>query len=168
MRCVRYSVAMSLDGYIAGPNGEFDWIPMDPEIDFNAMFKRYDALLMGRKSYDAAQQQGGTGGMGMQAYVFSKTLSKAKGAVVSADVKATVTDLKKKPGKDIWLFGGGELFRSLLALGLVDEMEVAIVPVLLGRGLPMLPSPAELAKLKLTSHRVYQKTGTVLLGYAVK
>jgi dihydrofolate reductase len=167
MRRVRYSVAMSLDGYIGGPQGEFDWIPMDPDIDFGALFKPYDTVLMGRKSYEAAQKQGGVGMPGKQVHVFSKTLRQAKGAIVSADPKATVTGLKKKKGKDIWLFGGGELFRSLLALGLVDEVEVAIIPVLLGRGLPMLPSPAESAKLKVMSHRVYEKTGTVLMRYAV-
>jgi dihydrofolate reductase len=174
MRLVRYSVATSLDGYIGGPKGEFDWIPMDPDIDFGALFKRYDTRLMGRKSWDEAQKVGGGGGGGgmskMPTYVFSKTLRQAdcRDAVVSADPKAVVTDLKKKKGKDIWLFGGGELFRSLLALGLVDEVEVGLVPVILGRGLPMLPSPAEFAKLKLTSHRVYEKTGTVLLRYAVR
>ena len=87
---------------------------------------------------------------------------------VSADPKSTVAALKKEPGKDIWLFGGGELFRSFVDLGLVDGMEVAIVPVLLGGGLPMLPAgKLLLSKLKLTSHRVYEKTGTVLLHYAM-
>ena len=171
MRRIRYAVAMSLDAYIAGPKGEFDWIPMDPDIDFGALFKEFDTLLMGRKSYEAAQKVGGGGAMpGMQAYVFSKTLRQAdcRDATVSADAKATVTALKQKPGKDIWLFGGGELFKSLLDLGLVDAVELGIVPVLLGGGLPMLPSPARSAKLELTSHKVYEKTGTVLLTYAVR
>jgi len=172
MRRVRYSVAMSLDGYIAGPKGEFDWIPMDPDIDFGALFKDFDTILMGRKSYEAARKQGGGGGAmpGMQAYVFSKTLRQADcpDAIVSADPKATVTALKQQPGKDIWLFGGGELFKSLLQLGLVDVVELGIVPVLLGRGLPMLPNITKSAKLKLIEHRVYEKTGTILVKYAVK
>ena len=172
MRRVRYSVAMSLDGYIAGPKGEFDWIPMDPDIDFGALLKEFDTLLMGRKSYEAAQKQRGGGGAmpGMQAYVFSRTLRQAdcRDATVSADAKTTVTALKQKPGKDIWLFGGGELFKSLLDLGLVDAVQLGIVPVLLGGGLPMLPSAARSAKLELTSHKVYEKTGTVLLTYAVR
>jgi dihydrofolate reductase len=86
---------------------------------------------------------------------------------VSDALEDTVKKLEAGPGKDIWLFGGGGLFRSCLDLGLVDSVEVAIVPVLLGGGLPMLPDPATRARLTLTRHRVYQKTGTVLLEYAV-
>jgi dihydrofolate reductase len=170
MRRVRYSVAMSLDGYIADAKGGYDWIIMDPDIDFSALFKDFDTVLMGRKSYEAARKQGGGGGKpGMQTYVFSKTLRQADcpDATVSDNPKEAVTALKQKKGKDIWLFGGGELFRSLLDLGLVDAVEVGIIPVLLGSGLPMLPSPATFAQLSLTKHRVYEKTGTVLLNYAV-
>jgi dihydrofolate reductase len=78
-----------------------------------------------------------------------------------------VEKLKAEPGKDIWLFGGGSLFRSLLALGLVDTVEVAVIPVLLGGGVPLLPDTEDRAKLKLTKHTVYEKTGTVVLEYAV-
>jgi dihydrofolate reductase len=70
-------------------------------------------------------------------------------------------------GKDIALFGGGELFRSLLAAGLVDELHFNVIPVLLGGGIPMLPPPANRGRLKLKKHRVYEKTGTVGLEYAV-
>ncbi|CAN5139260.1 dihydrofolate reductase family protein [soil metagenome] len=170
MRRVRYSVAMSLDGYIAGPKGEFDWILMDPDIDFGALFKDFDTVLMGRKSYEAARQQGGGGMPGMQAYVFSRTLRPADcpDVTVSDNPEGTLTAIKAKSGKDIWLFGGGSLFRSLLDLGMVDAVEVAIIPVLLGGGLPLLPHPARLAKLRLTKHRVYEKTGTVALEYAVE
>lgn len=170
MRPVRYSVAMSLDGYIADPTGGYDWIVMDPDIDFGALFKNFDTLLMGRKTYEMARAQGGGPAMrGMKSYVFSRTLLQedCPRVTVSADPKETVTALKQRQGKDIWLFGGGGLFQSLLALELVDAVQVAIIPVLLGGGVPVLPSPATRAELRLTSHRIYEKTGTVLLDYAV-
>jgi len=159
---------MSLDGYIADPNGGYDWIVMDPEIDFDAMFKRYDTVLMGRKSYDAAK--GSDYGMPKpNTYVFSKTLRQAdvKGVTVSDDPQKTVTELKNAAGKDIWLWGGGELFRSLLELKLVDALEVAVIPVLLGDGLPLLPKSNTRAKLVLTNQKLFKKTGTILLNYDV-
>ena len=75
--------------------------------------------------------------------------------------------MRAEPGKDIWLFGGGILFRSLLDARLVDQVEVGIMPVLLGGGVPLLPAPARRTKLKLTGHKVY-KTGIVGLTYDVQ
>ena len=170
MRKICYSVAASLDGYIAGPNGEIDWIPHDPDVDFAALFSRFDTALMGRKTYDVTRQQGGIGAFpGLQMYVFSKTLQQADcpGVTVASEVEATMAALRAEEGKDIWLFGGGELFRNLLDLRLVDSVEVAVVPVILGGGLPLLPPPGRLAKLRLTAHRVYERSGIVLLTYDV-
>ena len=171
MRRLRYQVATSLDGYIAGPNGEFDWITMDPDIDFAALFAQFDTAVMGRKTFLATLQQGGSGAMpGLDVVVFSRTLRQADYPAVSvviSDPAESVRSLKAKPGKDIWLFGGGELFRTLLEAGLVDTVEPAVVPVLLGAGIPMLPSPTSRTKLSLSGHRLYPKSGIVLLEYAV-
>lgn len=170
MRRVRYSVAMSLDGYIAGPQGESDWIVMDPDLDFNALFNAFDTVLLGRKTYETTTQGGAGGSMpGIQSYVFSRTLrpEDCPDAILSDNPEATIRDLKSKEGKDIWLFGGGSLFSSLLEQGLVDSVEVAIMPVLLGGGVPLMSPPSRQAKLKLTRQQVYEKTGTVLLEYAV-
>ena len=170
MRQVRYSVAMSLDGYIAGPNGESDWILMDPDIDFQTLFEGFDTIIMGRKTYEATSQPGSEGGMpGMQTYVFSRTLRPADhpSVTVSDNPQEAIKALKAQAGKDIWLFGGGSFFRGGLQLGLVDAIEVAIIPVLLGTGIPLLPQPATLAELKLVRHQVYEKTGTVSLEYSV-
>ena len=87
--------------------------------------------------------------------------------MVSHNVADAVNKLKAQPGKDIWLFGGGELFRSLLAAGVVDGVGVAVIPVMIGGGIPFLPAPAKHTKLELTEHKIYPKTGIVSLDYAV-
>jgi len=171
MRQVRYGVAMSLDGYIAGPHGEADWIVIDPDIDFGAMYKRFDTLLIGRKTFDAMQAMGGGGGTmpGVETVVISRTMRAADHPALTIvnEAEPFVTALKAKPGKDIWLFGGGTLFRSLLAAGLVDGVDAAVIPFLLGGGIPFLPAPASHTKLTLRKQRVYEKSGTVSLEYDV-
>ncbi len=171
MRRLRYQVATSLDGYIAGPHGEFDWIVMDPDIDFTELYAQFDTAVMGRKTFQTTLQQGGSGTMpGLDVVVYSRTLPAADYpdvSIVGTDPAESVRSLKAEAGKDIWLFGGGELFRTLLEAGLVDTVEPAVIPVLLGDGIPMLPSPALQTKLSLKRHRLYPKSGTVLLEYTV-
>jgi dihydrofolate reductase len=168
MRRIRYGVAMSLDGYIAGPGGEYDWIVQDPDIDFAAIAKQFDTYLIGRKTYEATGA--GTGsGRGVRSIVISRTLKPADHPklTIVADAERFVAELRRQPGKDIWLFGGGELFRSLLAAGLVDGVEVAVIPVLLGGGIPLLPPPSPQAVLTLRRHRIYERSGIVSLEYDV-
>ena len=171
MRRLRYQVAMSLDGYIAGPNGEFDWIVSDPDIDFAALFAQFDTVVMGRKTFIAGLQHGGNGSMpGLNVIVFSRSLNPADYPAVSViddDPVEHVRSVKARAGKDIWLFGGGELSTTLLNAGLVDTVEPAVVPVLLGGGIPMLLSPSARHKLTLTKHHRYAKSGIVLLEYKV-
>ena len=171
MRRIRYAVAMSLDAYIAGPDGASDWIIMDPEIDFGEMFDRFDTILMGRRTFEDAIARGGLGPLpGMKIVVVSRTIRPEDhpGITIIADrPEETLARLREEPGKDIWLFGGGSLFRSLLDARLVDAVEVAIIPVLLGGGTPLLPPPARQAKLRLVGSRAY-KTGIMSLEYAVE
>jgi dihydrofolate reductase len=171
MRLVRFGGAMSLDGYIAGPNGEYDWIVMDPEVDFAAMQAQFDTYLIGRKTFEAMANMGSDvkSVPGLQNIVLSRTLraSDYPQVTVKSDAERVVAELRAQPGKDIAIFGGGELFRSLLAVGLVDRVEVALIPVLLGGGIPLLPPPAGRALLRLRHQRVYEKTGTIGLEYDI-
>ncbi|HVS15539.1 MAG TPA: dihydrofolate reductase family protein [Thermoanaerobaculia bacterium] len=168
-RRLRYGVAASLDGFIAGPDGEYDWIVMDPAIDFGALFEEFDTAVMGRKTYEVLTAQGGDGAMpGLDVVVFSRTLptSTRPGIrILDDDPAGIVAALKAKPGRDIWLYGGGTLFRSLLDAGLVDTVEVAVVPVLLGAGVPLLP-PGATTKLVLADHKTLP-SGIVALSYSV-
>jgi dihydrofolate reductase len=170
-RRVRYAVAMSLDCFIAGPKGEADWIIMDPEIDFKAIYNQFDTMVMGRRTFEATKRAGGGGTTpGMQVFVFSRTLRQEDhpNVTIVDDPEKVIAELRSTPGKDVWLFGGGSLFRSFAELGLVDTIEVAVMPVLLGEGVPLLPSPTKRVALRLTGHKRYAQTGIMSLEYAVE
>ncbi|MGH9687554.1 MAG: dihydrofolate reductase family protein [Candidatus Acidiferrales bacterium] len=169
MRKIHYCVAMSLDGYIAGPNGEYDWIIEDPEIDIEADFKRFDTALVGRRTFDTMARENRMEIPGLHVIVFSRTLRQSdfpQVTVIAEKQKETVEALRKKPGKEL-LVWGAKLFHSLLEDGLIDALDIGVIPVLLGAGIPLLPPPATLKKLELTGHKIY-KSGIVGLQYAVK
>jgi len=171
MRRVRYSVAMSLDGFIAGPKGESDWIVMDPDLDFSALWAQFDTLLMGRKTYEAAVARLGLSMMkGKRIVVASRTLNPKdhpEVTVVPDLTKAEMKALRKQGSKDIWLMGGGVLFKHLLSLREVDSVEVTTIPVLLSAGVPLLPPIQERVALKLEMHKVY-RSSIVSLAYGVQ
>lgn len=165
-RRVRYQVACSLDGYIAGPSGEYDWIVVDPDIDFEAMYAQFDTFLMGRKTWETSRSFLA----GRNVVVVSRTLRQEDHPdvrIVSGDVRAAVDELRAAPGKDIWLFGGGQLFGTLLGTGQVDTVEPALIPIVLGGGIPMVPAGAPRVSLRYTGHRLYPKSGTMLMEYDV-
>lgn len=172
MRTVTYGAACSLDGFIAGPNGELDWLHFSPDV--NAVMSKYwktvDAVLMGRKTWEVAAGKGGGGGAmpGVKGYVFSRTLKKAPpGAqLVSDHAGDFVRELKAKKGKGICVMGGGDLARSLLAEGVIDEVGLNIHPILLGSGVPLFLDAGRRVSLELTENRTLQG-GCVLATYRV-
>lgn len=171
MRRVHYRVAASLDGFIAGPNGEIDWIVHDPSVDFAAVYSGFDTVLLGRRTYELTRQPGAPPWpAGWRIYVFSRSLKAADhpGVTVVSDASGPLVErLRAEQGRDIWLFGGGILFASLLSAGLVDAMEVALMPVLLGQGVPLLAPAAPRVPLKLT-RAVSSTVGIVNLHYELQ
>jgi dihydrofolate reductase len=171
MRRVLYRVATSIDGYIAGPRGEFDWIVPEPAIDLSAVYDTVDTVLLGRRTYELTRQPGAPPWpANWQIYVFSRTLvpNQHPGVtVISGDAGATVAGLRAGPGREIWLFGGGSLFRSLLEAKQVDIVEVVVSPVLLGGGVPLLETGGPLTPLTLAHSESYA-SGVVTLRYEVR
>ncbi len=170
MRRLRYGVAMSLDGFIAGPNGESDWMVADPELDYAAIHAQFDTLLMGRRTYEVARvRAAGWPDLGHRWIVVSRTLKPedCPGVVIlSSGVAGAVAALKAAPGKDIWLMGGGVLFRALLDAGLVDAVEVMLMPVLLGSGTPLLPEGRR-QSFHLEASKALP-SGIVMLSYSAR
>jgi len=160
---------MSLDGFIAGPNGEYDWIVPEPTLDLAKHYRGFDTLLMGRRTYELMLELGQTPkSMGMQAAVVSTTLDPSQHGdvrIIREDIEHAVAELKAKPGKDIWLFGGGALFRAMMDAGLVDAVELAVQPILLGSGVRVIPEGRRCA-LHLEACDRYPD-GTLMLRYAV-
>ncbi|MEA4903130.1 dihydrofolate reductase family protein [Desulfitobacterium sp.] len=169
MRRVRYQVACSLDGYIAGPNDEFDWITPETSFDFGALYAQFDTLLMGRRTYEIVRATG-ENFRTKQVIVASRSLRPEDYPdveIVSEGLKARVRELRAQPGRDIWLYGGGNLFSQLLTWNLVDTVELAVIPILLGGGVQLLPPCGARQYLTLTGHRAYPG-GMLLLEYEVR
>jgi dihydrofolate reductase len=165
---------MSLDGFIADGEGGTGWLVTDRTYDPGPFFASVDTVLMGRITFEAAVRQGMRAYPKLRNYVFSRSLRAGdypEVTVVSGDASDTVEALRRESGKDIWLCGGGILFRSLLTAGLVDTVELGVSPLLLGRaGIPMLACAPELpssVRLDLTrSHAL--PSGVLILEYAVR
>ena len=176
MRKIILQLAVSLDGFIEGPNGEYDWCFTDQDYGMTAFFQRIDSVFYGRKSYelvssieDATNDSAMPGFPKLKEYIFSNTLQTVKPSahLVSGDIQAAVTQIKKEPGKDIWLFGGASLTTSLLNMGLVDELSLAVHPIILASGKPLFHHIANRISLSLIQTQSYP-SGLVSLTYAMK
>ena len=160
MRKVILNVAASLDGFIEGPNGEFDWCPPPSEKDMSDFMDQIDTIFFGRKSFELV----GPSFPEKKLYVFSKTLHEIMGAdIIGQDITDRVLQIKNQPGKDIWLFGGAALLSSLLSANLVDELQLGQVPIVLGKGKPLFSGLEHRHHFNLKEAK--PRDGYVLLRY---
>src|SRR6185312_16895616 len=172
MRTVTYFVANSLDGFIARQDGSVDWLFMDQDYGMAEFFGTVDVAVMGRKTYDKALELSPADVLfpNMERYVFSRTKSKSESGAarfVSEDVETWTNRLREKPGKNIWLVGGGDLVRKFLQKHLVDEIVLTIHPRLLGSGISLFPQPYPETELELAHCHQYSM-GLVQVFYRVK
>lgn len=172
MRKLILGLAVSLDGFIEGPNGEFDWCFTDQDYGMNEFFQRVDALFIGRKSYEVMQKMGEGSVPGMpklEEYVFSTSMTSVKkdAVLISGNAIEEARKIKNSKGKDIWLFGGASLTASLMEAGLVDEFWLSVHPILLGSGKPLFEGLKDRVLLELIDSKTYS-TGLVSLTYTPK
>jgi len=168
MRKVILGVGISIDGYIARKNGAVDFLFIPDDYPIGEFAKNCDIALMGRKTFDVSRKMGGSFGDSLRPYVFSrkKAAGERQGVTYTRQTPARLlAALRKQPGKDIWLMGGGEMARAFLKADLVDELYLGIVPVLLGSGIPLFPAGFPQREFELLENKTYSK-GLVSLRYA--
>jgi dihydrofolate reductase len=167
MRKVILGLGISLDGYIARPDGAVDFLFMPKDYSMGPFFKSVDTALMGRKTYEVALKMGENFGGSMFSYVFSRTLPSGERdgiTFTSASPAALVGQLRRSRGKHIWLMGGGELVRDFLKADLVDELSIGVVPVLIGAGIPLFPPGFPQRNFALEKNKTFSQ-GLIALTY---
>jgi dihydrofolate reductase len=169
MRNVVLGLGISVDGYIARLDGAVDFLFMPKDYSMGPFFATIDTMVMGRKTYDVSLKMGGSfNDSKTKSYVFSHSQPPGERngvTFVNESPKSFVENLRKRPGKNIWLMGGGELARDFLKEDLVDELYIGIVPILLGEGLPLFPSGFPQREFSLLENKTYSK-GLIALKYA--
>jgi dihydrofolate reductase len=169
MRKVVLGLGISLDGYIARPDGAVDFLFMPKDYSMGPFFKTIDVAVMGRKTLDVGIEMSGGkfNNYGLKCYVFSRsqTAGERDGYEITNETPAAlIAELRKSPGKNIWMMGGGELARDFLKADLIDEMEIGVVPVLIGEGIPIFPAGFPQRGFKLVENKAYSK-GLLVLKY---
>ncbi|WP_300660140.1 dihydrofolate reductase family protein [Fluviicola sp.] len=177
MKKVILDLAVTLDGFIEGPNGEIDWCIMDDDMDFDGFLSGIDTIFYGRVSYDAwgnFQPDAAAGQVELDLwkaihskdkFVFSSRIREdEKATFIHSDIAATVSEIKKRGGKDIWLYGGASLIKTFIQLNLVDTYRISVHPTVLGSGKPLFEEVKNRIELRLLQTHVF-KSGVVQLIY---
>ncbi|RVU01200.1 dihydrofolate reductase [Mucilaginibacter limnophilus] len=177
MKKVILNLAITLDGFIEGPNGEVDWCVMDDDMNFEAFIESVDTMFYGRVSYDGwgnfqpdenaspNEKQMWSAIHSKKKFIFSsQSRPGEKATYITSDVAYKVAEIKKQGDKDIWLYGGANLIKTFINLGLIDRYKISVHPVVLGSGKPLFEDLKERIGLKLIGTNVF-KSGVVELEY---
>lgn len=168
MRKIKLFIASSLDGFIAREDGSIDWLPQSGNSGYEEFFKTIDTVIIGRKTYEQILAFGKYPYEGKKSYVLTKntTIKKEGNVEFVFEAEKLVKELISSSGKDIWLVGGAELVSVFLNQDLIDEIILSIIPVVLGKGIPLFKNIRRETKLQLLKTREYDEL--VELNYKVK
>lgn len=158
MRDLVLHIATSIDGYIAGPNDEIDWLMGEGDYGMSDFFKSVDTILWGARTYRIGVQLGFEPFEGLKHYVFSRTMTEVSTAnthIVSSDIAEFTKKLKAENGKNIWLMGGAQVANELLQAGLVDGIVLSIHPIVLGSGIPLFANGGRRVDYRLVGSKSY-------------
>jgi dihydrofolate reductase len=177
MKKIVLDLAVTLDGFIEGPNGEIDWCIMDDDMDFDGFLSTVDTIFYGSVSYDAwgnfrpdensspTERKLWDAVHSKKKYVFSRqNRSDGKATFISSNIADSVAEIKKQGGLDIWLYGGASLIRTFINLGLIDIYRISVHPIALGRGKPLFENLEERVSLSLVKANTF-RSGVVQLIY---
>jgi len=177
MKKIILDLAVTLDGFIEGPNGEIDWCIMDDDMDFDGFLAGIDTIFYGRVSYDAwgnfkpetnapeAEQHFWSNIHAKKKYVFSRqNRDDNRASFISNNIAQQVAEIKQQAGKDIWLYGGAGLITTFIDLGLVDVYRLSVHPTVLGNGKPLFENLKKRINLHLIDTKTF-KSGVVQLIY---
>jgi len=152
-------VASSLDGYIARKNGDVDWLPSSTDSGYGAFYKSIDIVVMGKKTYDQILTFGEYPYKGKKSYVFTRddALTKDENVEFSTNIGEFTRKLNSYSEENVWLVGGSELVSVFLRDKLIDEIILSVIPIVLGKGIPLFQNVNQDVKLKLIKTTEYSE-----------
>ena len=163
-------IAASLDGYIAGPDDDLSWLFTDADYGFSSFYGGIDTLIVGRGTYEVIRTFGEWPYRGKRTIVVSRTtnlkVDTPDTELYCGELPELIARLSDEERHKVWLVGGGELVRSFLEKGLLDEISVSMHPILLGTGVPLFPGGFRRTLLLLKDTKVFEG-GLVQLNYHV-
>jgi dihydrofolate reductase len=158
MRKIKLFIASSLDGYIAKEDGSVDWLPENADSGYGPFYSSIDTVLMGKKTYEQILTFGKYPYKDKTSYVFTRNINqkkKDKNVEFTSDIEEFTEELISSSGKDIWLVGGSVIASTFLNHRFVDELILSVIPVVLGKGIPLFKNIKEEIKLELIKTTEY-------------